>query len=99
VSWRRSGAGVHHVTPGTRGQVFSRSPARGRSDFTAAAAVRRARSRVGFRRGSLPRCSSIPLTVLMLRREAEKHFATGYDGGGPQQRCRGCGGPIGHRRT
>jgi NADPH:quinone reductase-like Zn-dependent oxidoreductase len=72
------GPGVHHVTLGTRVSVFPQ-PGAWAERFTADAQF------------VVPVPDSIsdevaaqmlvnPLTVLMLRREAEKHFATGYDG-------------------
>ena len=72
------GSGVHHVTPGARVSVFPQ-PGAWAERFTADAQF------------VVPVPNSVsdevaaqmlvnPLTVLMLRREAEKHFTTGYDG-------------------
>jgi NADPH:quinone reductase-like Zn-dependent oxidoreductase len=72
------GSGVHHVTPGARVSVFPQ-PGAWAERITADAQF------------VVPVPDSIsdevaaqmlvnPLTVLMLRREAEKHFTTGYDG-------------------
>ncbi|MDT5349509.1 MAG: hypothetical protein QOH91_2796, partial [Mycobacterium sp.] len=72
------GAGVHHVTPGARVSVFPQ-PGAWAERITADAQF------------VVPVPDSVsdviaaqmlvnPLTVLMLRREAEKHFSTGYDG-------------------
>ena len=72
------GPGVHHVTPGARVSVFPQ-PGAWAERFTADAQF------------VVPVPESVadevaaqmlvnPLTVLMLRREAEKHFTTGYDG-------------------
>jgi NADPH:quinone reductase-like Zn-dependent oxidoreductase len=72
------GSGVHHVTPGGRVSVFPH-PGAWAERFTADAQF------------VVPVPDSVsdevaaqmlvnPLTVLMLRREAEKHFTTGYDG-------------------
>jgi NADPH:quinone reductase-like Zn-dependent oxidoreductase len=72
------GPGVHHVTPGARVSVFPQ-PGAWAERFTADAQF------------VVPVPISVsdevaaqmlvnPLTVLMLRREAGKHFTTGYDG-------------------
>jgi NADPH:quinone reductase-like Zn-dependent oxidoreductase len=72
------GPGVHHVTPGARVSVFPQ-PGTWAERITADAQF------------VVPVPDSVsdevaaqmlvnPLTVLMLRREAEKHFTTGYDG-------------------
>jgi NADPH:quinone reductase-like Zn-dependent oxidoreductase len=72
------GPGVHHVTPGARVSVFPQ-PGAWAEHITADAQF------------VVPVPDSVsdevaaqilvnPLTVLMLRREAEKHFTTGYDG-------------------
>jgi len=72
------GSGVHHVTPGARVSVFPQ-PGAWAERFTADAQF------------VVPVPDSVsdevaaqmlvnPLTVLMLHREAEKHFTTGYDG-------------------
>ena len=72
------GPGVHHVTPGARVSVFPQ-PGAWAERFTADAQF------------VVPVPDSVsdevaaqmlvnPLTVLMLRRETEKHFTTGYDG-------------------
>jgi NADPH:quinone reductase-like Zn-dependent oxidoreductase len=72
------GSGVHHVKPGARVSVFPQ-PGAWAEHVTADAQF------------VVPVPDSIsdevaaqmlvnPLTVLMLRREAEKHFSTGYDG-------------------
>ena len=72
------GPGVHHVAPGARVSVFPQ-PGAWAERFTADAEF------------VVPVPESVadevaaqmlvnPLTVLMLRREAEKHFTTGYDG-------------------
>jgi NADPH:quinone reductase-like Zn-dependent oxidoreductase len=72
------GPGVHHVTPGARVSVFPQ-PGAWAERFTADAQF------------VVPVPDSVsdevaaqmlvnPLTVLMLRREAGKHFTTGYDG-------------------
>ena len=72
------GSGVHHVTPGARVSVFPQ-PGAWAERITADAQF------------VVPVPDSIsdevaaqmlvnPLTVLMLRREAEKHLTTGYDG-------------------
>jgi NADPH:quinone reductase-like Zn-dependent oxidoreductase len=72
------GPGVHHVVPGDRVSVFPQ-PGAWAERITADA------------RFAVPVTDSVsdevaaqmlvnPLTVLMLRREAEKHFTTGYDG-------------------
>jgi NADPH:quinone reductase-like Zn-dependent oxidoreductase len=72
------GSGVHHVTRGARVSVFPQ-PGAWAERITADAQF------------MVPVPKSVsdeiaaqmlvnPLTVLMLRREAEKHFATGYDG-------------------
>lgn len=72
------GPGVHHVAPGARVSVFPQ-PGAWAERFTADAQF------------VVPVPESVadevaaqmlvnPLTVLMLRREAQKHFTTGYDG-------------------
>jgi NADPH:quinone reductase-like Zn-dependent oxidoreductase len=72
------GPGVHHVTPGARVSVFPQ-PGAWAERFTADAQF------VVPVPESVPDEAAAqmlvnPLTVLMLRREAEKHFTTGYDG-------------------
>jgi NADPH:quinone reductase-like Zn-dependent oxidoreductase len=71
------GPGVHHVTPGARVSVFQPGAWAERITADAQFVV------------PVPDTASDevaaqmlvnPLTVLMLRREAEKHFSTGYDG-------------------
>src|ERR1700722_15409625 len=72
------GPGVHHVTPGARVSVFPQPGAwaeRVTADAQFVVPVPDSFS------GEGPAQMLVnPRTVLMLRREAEKHFAPGYDG-------------------
>jgi NADPH:quinone reductase-like Zn-dependent oxidoreductase len=72
------GAGVHHVTPGTRVSVFPQPGAWAERITTDAQFVVPVPDSVSDEVAAQMLVN--PLTVLMLRREAEKHFTTGYDG-------------------
>jgi NADPH:quinone reductase-like Zn-dependent oxidoreductase len=72
------GPGVHHVTPGTRVSVFPQPGAWAERITAEAQFVVPVPDSVSDEVAAQMLIN--PLTVLMLRREAEKHFATGYDG-------------------
>ncbi len=72
------GPGVHHVTPGARVSVFPQPGAWAERITADAQFVVPVPDSVSDEVAAQMLVN--PLTVLMLRREAEKHFATGYDG-------------------
>jgi NADPH:quinone reductase-like Zn-dependent oxidoreductase len=72
------GSGVHHVAPGARVSVFPQPGAWAERITADAQFVVPVPDSVSDEVAAQMLVN--PLTVLMLRREAEKHFATGYDG-------------------
>jgi NADPH:quinone reductase-like Zn-dependent oxidoreductase len=74
----KAGSGVHHVTPGARVSFFPQPGAWAERIIAGAQFVVPVPDSVTD--GVAAQMLVNPLTVLMLRREAEKHFATGYDG-------------------
>ena len=74
----KAGSGVHHVMPGARVSVFPAPGAWAERIIADAQYVVPVPDSVTD--GVAAQMLVNPLTVLMLRREAEKHFATGYDG-------------------
>jgi NADPH:quinone reductase-like Zn-dependent oxidoreductase len=72
------GPGVHHVTPGARVSVFPQPGAWAERITADAQFVVPVPDSVSDEVAAQMLVN--PLTVLMLRREAEKHFTTGYDG-------------------
>jgi NADPH:quinone reductase-like Zn-dependent oxidoreductase len=72
------GPGVHHVTPGSRVSVFPQPGAWSERITADAQFVVPVPDAVSDEVAAQMLVN--PLTVLMLRREAEKHFTTGYDG-------------------
>jgi NADPH:quinone reductase-like Zn-dependent oxidoreductase len=72
------GPGVHHVTPGARVSVFPHPGAWAERITADAQFVVPVPDSVSDEIAAQMLVN--PLTVLMLRREAEKHFSTGYDG-------------------
>jgi NADPH:quinone reductase-like Zn-dependent oxidoreductase len=72
------GSGVHHVTPGARVSVFPQPGAWAERITADAQFVVPVPDSVSDEIAAQMLVN--PLTVLMLRREAEKHFVTGYDG-------------------
>jgi NADPH:quinone reductase-like Zn-dependent oxidoreductase len=72
------GPGVHHVTPGARVSVFPQPGAWAECITADAQFVVPVRDAIPDEVAAQMLVN--PLTVLMLRREAEKHFTTGYDG-------------------
>jgi NADPH:quinone reductase-like Zn-dependent oxidoreductase len=72
------GPGVHHMTPGARVSVFPQPGAWAEHIVADAQFVVPVPDSVSDEVAAQMLVN--PLTVLMLHREAEKHFATGYDG-------------------
>jgi NADPH:quinone reductase-like Zn-dependent oxidoreductase len=72
------GPGVHHVTPGARVSVFPQPGAWAARITADAQFVVSVPDSVSDEVAAQMLVN--PLTVLMLRREVEKHFTTGYDG-------------------
>jgi NADPH:quinone reductase-like Zn-dependent oxidoreductase len=72
------GSGVHHVTPGARVSVFPQPGAWAERVTADAQFVVPVPDSVSDEIAAQMLVN--PLTVLMLRREAERHFTTGYDG-------------------
>jgi NADPH:quinone reductase-like Zn-dependent oxidoreductase len=72
------GPGVHHVTPGARVSVFPQPGAWAERITADAQFVVPVPDSVSDEVAAQMLVN--PLTVLMLRREVEKHFTTGYDG-------------------
>jgi NADPH:quinone reductase-like Zn-dependent oxidoreductase len=72
------GPGVHHVAPGARVSVFPQPGAWAQRVIANAEFVVPVPDSVSDEVAA--QMLGNPLTVLMLRREAEKHFTTGYDG-------------------
>ena len=72
------GPGVHHVTPGARVSVFPQPGAWAEHITADAQFVVPVPDSVSDEIAAQMLVN--PLTVLMLRREAEKHFSAGYDG-------------------
>ncbi len=72
------GPGVHHVTPGARVSVFPQPGAWAERIIADAQFVVPVPDSVSDEVAAQMLVN--PLTVLMLRREAEQHFTTGYDG-------------------
>lgn len=72
------GPGVHHVAPGTRVSVFPQPGAWAQRFIADTQFVVPVPESVSDEVAAQMLVN--PLTVLMLRREAEKHLATGYDG-------------------
>jgi NADPH:quinone reductase-like Zn-dependent oxidoreductase len=72
------GSGVHHVIPGARVSVFPQPGAWAERVTADAQFVVPVPDSISDEVAAQMLVN--PLTVLMLRREAEKHFSTGYDG-------------------
>ena len=72
------GPGVHHVAPGARVSVFPQPGAWAQRVVADAQFVVPVPDSVSDEVAA--QMLGNPITVLMLRREAEKHFTTGYDG-------------------
>jgi NADPH:quinone reductase-like Zn-dependent oxidoreductase len=72
------GAGVHHVAPGTRVSVFPAFGSWGERVMADGQFVVPVPDSVPDQIAAQMLIN--PLTILMLRREAEKHFSVGYDG-------------------